>query len=172
MAGAGWGGKLKLAKATEADVPAIVALRNAVAETLTQAHGRGHWTTCVTAKAVMRGLTSSRVLVARDHESIVGTVRLATKRPWAIDPKHFTLVPRPLYLHDLAVAPAAQRRGIGRLLVRAATRAARTWPADAIRLDAYDHAAGAGEFYVRCGFREVGRVTYRGVPLIYFELAL
>jgi GNAT superfamily N-acetyltransferase len=79
---------------------------------------------------------------------------------------------RPLYLHDLAVAPAAQRRGIGRHLVEAATSAARAWRADAIRLDAYDHAAGAGEFYASCAFSEMGRVTYRGVPLVYFELML
>ena len=49
---------------------------------------------------------------------------------------------------------------------------ARAWPGDAIRLDAYDAAAGAGEFYAKCGFREVGRATYRGTPLIYFELML
>ena len=99
----------------------------------------------------------------------MGTVRLEAKKPWAIDPGYFASVRRPLYLHDLAVSPATARQGVGRLLVDAAKSAARAWPADAIRLDAYDHAAGAGEFYVKCGFREVGRVAYRGVPLIYFE---
>jgi hypothetical protein len=49
---------------------------------------------------------------------------------------------------------------------------ARAWPADAVRLDAYDAPAGAGGFYARCGYRERGRVTYRGVPLIYFEHVL
>jgi hypothetical protein len=49
---------------------------------------------------------------------------------------------------------------------------ARAWPSQAIRLDAYDATAGAGRFYLKCGFREVGRVTYRKVPLIYFELLL
>jgi hypothetical protein len=44
------------------------------------------------------------------------------------------------------------------------------WPADAIRLDAFDAEAGAGGFYSKCGFREVGRVSYRNVPLIYFEM--
>jgi GNAT superfamily N-acetyltransferase len=77
-----------------------------------------------------------------------------------------------LYVHDLAVAPGAQRSGVGRLLMEVARVVARSWPADAIRLDAYDHAVGAGEFYVKCGFKEVGRVTYRGVPLVYFELLL
>ena len=43
-------------------------------------------------------------------------------------------------------------------------------PSDAIRLDAFDADAGAGEFYSKCGFREVGRASYRSVPLIYFEM--
>lgn len=158
--------------ATEADVAEIAALRTAVAEDLTGRHGRGHWSSCVTERRVLRGLKTSRVLVARSAEGIVGTVRLATKKPWAIDLKYFVSVRRPLYVHDLAVAPAAQRRGVGRLLMEEAKAVAREWPADSIRLDAYDHAAGAGRFYVKCGFREVGRVTYRGVPLVYFELLL
>ncbi len=52
------------------------------------------------------------------------------------------------------------------------TRIARAWPADAIRLDAYDADAGAGIFYAKCGCTEVGRVSYRGTPLIYYELLL
>jgi len=39
-------------------------------------------------------------------------------------------------------------------------------------LDAYDTAAGAGEFYRKCGFEEVGRVIYRGTPLIYYQMLL
>jgi len=53
-----------------------------------------------------------------------------------------------------------------------AARLARAWPADAIRLDAYDAEAGAGGFYARCGMMEVGRASYRGKPLIYYELLL
>ena len=48
----------------------------------------------------------------------------------------------------------------------------RDWPGDALRLDAYDDPCGAGEFYTKCGFEEVGRATYRGTPLIYYELLL
>jgi hypothetical protein len=50
-----------------------------------------------------------------------------------------------------------------------ATKVAREWPADAIRLDAYDAPAGAGAFYARCGFSERGRVVYKGNPLVYYE---
>jgi hypothetical protein len=49
---------------------------------------------------------------------------------------------------------------------------ARAWPADAIRLDAFDAAAGAGPFYAKCGYREIAHVVYKKDPLIYFELIL
>jgi GNAT superfamily N-acetyltransferase len=144
-----------------------------VAADLTRRHGRGHWSLAVTEKGVTRGLATSHVLVARDPDGgVVGTLRLATRKPWAIDLAYFTAVPRPLYLVDMAVEPAAQGRGLGRRLLAAADAHARTLPAQAIRLDAYDTDAGAGAFYARCGFREVGRVTYRGTPLVYFERLL
>ena len=41
-----------------------------------------------------------------------------------------------------------------------------------IRPDAYDADAGAGAFYANCGFLEKGRVSYKGDPLVYFELLL
>ena len=72
----------------------------------------------------------------------------------------------------MAVAPEMQGRGFGRLCIEEARRIGREWPADAIRLDAYDAAAGAGDFYRKCGFREVGRVVYRSTPLVYFEMLL
>jgi hypothetical protein len=51
-------------------------------------------------------------------------------------------------------------------------RIAHAWPADALRLDAYDLPGGAGDFYAKCGYRETGRATYRAAPLIYYELLL
>lgn len=114
----------------------------------------------------------SRVLVAHKGNAIVGTLRLATKKPWAIDVLYFAPVEKPLYLTSMAVIPTMQRQGIGRLLVAEAVKQARAWPANAVRLNAFDADAGAGAFYAKCGFREVGRVTYRKAPLIYFELVL
>ena len=104
--------------------------------------------------------------------SVVGSLQLATKKPWAIDKSYFAPCKQPLYLTAMAVEPALQRKGIGRAMLDQARRIAREWPGDAIRLDAYDSAAGAGAFYAKCGFREVGRVTYRETPLIYYDLIL
>lgn len=164
--------KLEYDDARASDVAELSRLRTAAADRLTEEHGNGHWSSPVTEAGVRRGLPHARVIVARHRESIVGTLRLATKKPWAIDVGYFTRVPKALYLTDMAVDPRHQRRGVGRALLEEADRAARTWPADAIRLDAYDAAAGAGGFYRSCGYREVGRVVYRTVPLVYYERIL
>jgi ribosomal protein S18 acetylase RimI-like enzyme len=158
--------------ATEADALAIATLRTGVAAHLTRTFGQGPWSHVVTERAVSRDLKTARVLVARRGASIAATMTLAGKKPWAIDLAYFTAVPKALYVHAMAVAPDMQRQGLGRDLVREAIAVARAWPSQAIRLDAYQAAAGAGGFYAKCGFREVGRVTYRTVPLIYFELLL
>jgi GNAT superfamily N-acetyltransferase len=99
----------------------------------------------------------------------VATFQLGTRKPWAIDVSYFSKSTRPLYLTAMAVDPDAQGNGVGRRCVEEILRIAREWPADAIRLDAYDASAGAGAFYAKCGFREVGRVIYRNNPLVYFE---
>jgi len=97
---------------------------------------------------------------------------LATKKPWAIDVAYFTAVQQPLYLTGMAVSIAHQGQGLGSLALDDACAIAQAWPADAIRLDAYDAAAGAGRFYARHGFTERGRVVYKSNPLIYYERLL
>jgi ribosomal protein S18 acetylase RimI-like enzyme len=165
--------RLSFAIATAADAPAVTELRNAATARLNRDFGEGHWSSMVSEKGVLRGILAnsktSQVLLARSRDQVVATLRLATKKPWAIDASYFAVARKPIYLVDMAVAPQYQRRGIGRQLLEEAIRAAQAWPADAIRLDAYDAKAGAGGFYAGCGFREVGRVKYRNTPLIYFE---
>jgi len=161
--------RVALVPATPDDAPAIAALRAAVARDLTARFGKGHWSSEGSEKGVLRGMRTSRVFVAHGAQGVIAVLSLATKKPWAIDSAYFTACRRALYLTDMAVDPALQRQGIGRLCLQEAGRVAREWPADAIRLDAYDAAVGAGGFYGRCGFREVGRVVYRKVPLVYFE---
>ena len=73
-------------------------------------------------------------------------------------------------LDTIGVDPGYQGKGIGKFMLENVKPFVAAWPAQAIRLDAYDHAAGAGEFYFKCGFTEKGRIVYRNTPLIYFEL--
>lgn len=147
-------------------------LRCAANERLTATYGVGHWSGAPSERGVLLGIRSARVLIARRGKRLAGTLLLQTKKPWAIDVSYFSSARRPLYLLNMAVDPALQRMGVGRALLAHAVKVAREWPADAIRLDAYDADAGAGGFYARCGFREVGRVVYRGVPLTYYEHAM
>ena len=128
---------ISVATADLADAAAVAALRNAVALQLTHQFGFGHWSSGVTESSTLRNIKTSRVLVAHSAAGLVGSLRLATKKPWSIDVKYFKPVRRPLYLIDMAVEPIHQRQGIGRHLLEAAKEAARTWPVDTIRLDAY-----------------------------------
>jgi len=166
---------LHIGFATEADAADIASVRLAANQHLTATYGSGHWSGGVTERGVLAGMRHSRVLVARrggKGARVLGTLRLCTKKPWAIDPRYFPKARRPIYLVDMAVAPEAQRQGIGRALLEHAAKVARKWPGDAIWLDAYDAPAGAGGFYASCGYREAGRGNYKGVPLIYYELRL
>jgi GNAT superfamily N-acetyltransferase len=160
---------LRFDQAGDSDAPVLACLRTAVARRLTREYGHGHWSGIITEQSVLRTARTGRVIVARSGGEIVGTFTLATKKPWAIDVSFFTQVERPLYLTDMAVDPNVQRQGIGRSLLDEARSQALSWPAQAIRLDAYDAPAGAGGFYAKCGFREVARVVYRNTPLVYFE---
>jgi GNAT superfamily N-acetyltransferase len=161
--------QLTFTPATDRDVGAVVRLRTAVAERLTELFGSGHWSLPGTENGVRLDLRRRGLFVASDGQRVVATLHLAATKPWAIDAAYFTAAPAPLYLTNMAVQPELQRTGIGRWCLDEAVRIARDWRAGAIRLDAYDAAAGAGGFYARCGFREVGRIVYRAVPLVYYE---
>ncbi|HZF28564.1 MAG TPA: GNAT family N-acetyltransferase [Gammaproteobacteria bacterium] len=158
--------------ATEADLPALLELRLAVDADQQRRFGDDRWSTTINERSVARALKSSRVVVGVKRGRIVGTARMETKKPWAIDLEYFTPACKAVYLHDVDVHPELQRSGIGRGLMDQVTTVARKWPVDAVRLDAYDGPSGGGPFYAKCGFRELGRTVYRGVPLVYFERIL
>lgn len=160
---------IRLREATEEDAEEIAALRNAAAEHLTARFGKGHWSGQSTAQGVVHRMRQGTVYVVRTRVRMVATLALTGRKPWAIDPSHFRPVERPLYLVDMAVLPARQGRGIGRGALVDAVRIARGRGAGSLRLDAYDAPAGAGGFYERCGFSEVGRGSFRKVPLVFYE---
>ena len=163
---------LKFRDATLDDVPVIAALHNAAAGALTARFGVGHWSTLGSERSAALAQRHARVRVGREGKRILTVLRLATKKPWAIDVAYFTPVKRPLYLTGMTIAVTHQGHGLGRLALDDARAVAASWPADSIRLDAYDHPAGAGEFYLKCGYEARGRVVYKGDPLAYYELLL
>jgi ribosomal protein S18 acetylase RimI-like enzyme len=162
----------RLVPATTGDAPELAILHTAVAAHLTSQFGKGHWSSRTSVKGALYALRTTQVFVMRDGGEIVAALRLTRKRPWAIDASHFTATSQPLYLIAMAVSPKRQRQGIGRQCLKEAARIARELKGDALRLSSYDSPAGAGGFYQSCGYREVGRKTYRETPLVYFELVL
>ncbi len=156
--------------ATIDDAAELAALQTAVNLHLTSQYGKGPWSAGVTDRGVLASMKRMTVCAGRSGKRMVATFALSTRKPWAIDTKYFSASKRPLYLTSMAIDPSRQRKGLGRLCIDEARRMASQWPGDAIRLDAWDADAGAGEFYRKCGFREVGRATYRNAPLIYFEM--
>ncbi len=163
---------IRLEAATTDDVPELVALRAAVAGKLTADHGPGPWSKASTAAGVRFDLRNSKVFVVRREAGLVASLRLTTKKPWAIDRSYFSKACRPLYLLSMAIRPDLQLQGMGRRCLEEVRKICRQWPADSLCLDAYAAPGGAGGFYAKCGFREVGRASYRGCPLVYFELQL
>ena len=164
--------RLTFRDATLDDLGAVAGLQNAAAGALTARHGPGPWSSLVTERGAALAQRHARVRIGRDGKRILTVLRLATRKPWAIDVAYFTPVRRPLYLTGMAVSVAHQGSGLGRMAIDDACAVAEAWPADAIRLDAYDAGAGAGGFYARCGFTERGRVAYKGDPLVYYERLL
>lgn len=161
---------LVFAQATSADAAAIAALRTAVARDLTARFGIGTWSFSAESEAsVLAELRTSTILYARDEGTVVATLRLSTRNPWLGETTFFTPCERPVFVTAVAVAPKRQRQGVGRRLLAEARRVAVDLRGEALRLDSYDAPAGAGEFYRRCGFREMRRGDYNGTPLIWFE---
>ncbi len=76
------------------------------------------------------------------------------------------------FIDNIAVDPAAQRRGLGRRLMDHATRAARRWGLSAIRL--YTNAAMTENLalYGRMGFVETHRAIEQGFDRVFMVRAL
>tara|TARA_R110002020_G_scaffold175011_20_gene366891 strand:+ start:2708 stop:3136 length:429 start_codon:yes stop_codon:yes gene_type:complete len=77
-----------------------------------------------------------------------------------------------LLLDNVAVAPDAQGRGFGRLLVEAAEAEARALGHDRIRLYTHVRMTANIALYTRLGFRETRRVTEKGFHRVYMEKRL
>ena len=166
---------LSIREATAAEADEIAAVRVAAADDLTVRFGKGLWSSNATANGVLFAMKRGRVIVAVREGVAVGTLTLSTYKPWAIDKSYFTRVKTPIYLTSMAIAPNAQGQGVGRAMLKDAetrTGDGPGGPGHAIRLDAFDANAGAGDFYAKCGYRECGRAVFRTAPLIYFERLL
>lgn len=151
------------------DVAALMKLRAEVARDMSDRFGKGGWSSVPTKADIVRQLRASHVLVAREGAEVVGTVRLAPVQPGIIDTSAFTPVSTAIYVLGLAVAVHRRNFAIGHSLMNATKDFAQKSSANALWLDAYDHAAGAGPFYERCGFRRCGKKPHGSIDLWLYE---
>src|SRR6185503_3533297 len=119
--------RLKLHPATTRDAAALAALHTAVADHLTKVHGHGPWSGKTTENGMLFAMRQSKVFLARKGSEIIATLRLTTKKPWAIDIDYFSPANKPLYLLAMAIAPAQQRKGLGTRCIAEAQRIAKAW---------------------------------------------
>ena len=161
--------RTKLQVATPQDAASLAALHAAANDALTAKFGRGAWSAHSSEKAVRFHMTRSTIYILRRRAAIVATFALSTRKPWAINRSYYDSGEHPLYLTGMAVAPKHQRCGVGAAVLSELPAIVKSWPADSIRLCAFAGPAGAGDFYRKCGFREVRQASYKGTPHIYFD---
>src|SRR3954469_11466149 len=77
---------LELVAATEGDVAGVFALKRAVAEHLTERYGKGPWSPFGTIKGTASAVRSPTLWLLKEGEAVIAMLRLASRKPWAIDP--------------------------------------------------------------------------------------
>jgi GNAT superfamily N-acetyltransferase len=164
--------RVTLRPATADDAVDLARMREAVNQKLRADFGEGFWAGKATERAALCDIRLCQVFVARYRGRIVASLALQWKKPWAIDRSFLTPGRKSLFLTRMGVDPEHQRKGLGRQCLDQAQILARQQNAASVCLDACDCPAGAGPFYAKCGFRELGRTVYKSVPLIYFETLL
>ena len=121
-----------------------------------------HQTEAMTAKRLAGG----QGLVAVRGDELLGTITVssaldANRQPWARATPWFYRTDV-AHLHQFAVAPAAQRSGVGRALLQAAEAWAQAGGHRAIALDTALPALHLQQRYRRAGYAEVAQVQWDG----------
>jgi len=99
------------------------------------------------------------VWVVEDGGSVVGVMELVPREDH-------------LWVENVAIAPAHQRRGLGRQLLRHAEAEARRHGLREIRLLTNERYAANIAMYLRYGYVETHREPYRGTDLVNFRKVL
>lgn len=159
--------------AEPADARRVREVRAVAADDLTARFGRGHWSGASSLATLRKHARARQLHVVELEGEIVATFTLSPRKiafyskSWFADPDASAL-----YLTNMAVRPDVQRRGIGRWIMGRIENLARADGCGAVRFDAYDADAGAGEFYRKCGYHCVHRGSIGGTALEYYEKTL
>ena len=152
----GEGGEPRLRLATADDVAAIAALVDAAYRDYTPLLGRTPTPMLTDLDAAVR---DHDLWVLDDGRRILGIIELIVEADR-------------LWVHNVAIDPTVQGRGLGRRLLGFAEEEARRLALAAIGLLTNERYVANIAMYERYGYRETHREPYRGTDLVHFRKEL
>jgi GNAT superfamily N-acetyltransferase len=138
--------------------------------------GLKHWNnTCPGSERIQKDLAGGLIYLAKEKGVCKGMITLSDQEPEDYKQIAFNPVARkPLYLQRLAVHPRWQGKGIARLLLDFAQKAAIERGFDVVRLDVFKTSETARQFCEKQRFKEVApfHAAYQLIPYLCFEKKL
>lgn len=145
-------GRLQIEPATDDDISALDMLLNQCADAMAT-QGMQHWLGVYDKAAVAKNVQQKTVYLLRDKQQIVACVALSNA-PADYYADCWPAAPRAdLYLTMLAVAPAFQQQGLGKLMVQFCQQQLNK--GQTLQLDAVAHYPALLDFYDRLGFQQI-----------------
>lgn len=155
---------LQIRAATEADLPAVVALYDTLSDYLADKPFSPGWEKGVyPAEGDARaGLEDGSLFVAVAEDQVVGSLMLRHRQEPAYASAAWPLTldeDQVLVIYTFAVSPWVLRQGVGVQMLQFAAQYARETGARALRLDVFEQNRPAIHLYEKCGFGYVGTVS-------------
>ena len=149
---------LTLRRATAADLPAVLALVRAVVP-LMNAAGNYQWTSDYPNEEVFgQDIARQHLWVAERLGAIEGVAALTQDQDPEYADADWDATAPALVTHRLAVAPAAQGRGVAQALLRQAEHEARQLGLRALRVDTNSENVATQRLFPKLGYRFAGEI--------------
>ncbi|MGI4883621.1 MAG: GNAT family N-acetyltransferase [Janthinobacterium lividum] len=157
-----------LRRATAADLPAVLALVRAVVP-LMNASGNFQWTNEYPNEAVFRrDIERQHLWVAEHLGALEGVAALTQDQDPEYADADWDAAEPALVTHRLAVAPAAQGRGVAGALLAQAEREARALGLRTLRVDTNSENAATQRLFPKLGYRFAGEIRLAFRPGLRF----
>ena len=159
-------------KAALADLSAACALYEAICLEM-NARGVDQWVwgDYPNEEFVRRDIEKGELYVLDGESGLDAVMCINTVQDKEYDEKEWLFGVKPGSFHRLGIHPAAQGRGLGRLLIADVEEVLRGLGCDCLRIDTYSPNRNAQKLYLRYGMRRVGEVKFwhRDEPFVCFE---
>jgi GNAT superfamily N-acetyltransferase len=153
---------LTIRRATEHDLPAVVALVRAVVP-LMQAAGNQQWTNEYPNETIFRrDLALQQLWIAELAGQLVGIAALTQDQDAGYADADWDAAEPALVTHRLAVAPSAHGQGVAQALLQQAEHEARALGLRTLRVDTNSENAATQRLFPKLGYRFAGEIALAG----------